>query len=259
VTLGHLAALRDERVAAATFMVTVLDTSVPTTVGTLVSEKTVASSLRRSQRRGLLSGAELGRAFALLRPNDLVWNYWVNNYLMGADPPAFDILHWNNDATNLPAALHADFLALYLENSLCAPGRLEVLDTKIDLGRVTAAIYAVGALTDHITPWDACYRTPQLFGGEKLFVASSSGHIQALVNPPPAPKSRYYTNDAPAPDAGAWLAAATEHKGTWWAHWAGWLRARSGPEQDAPRAVGSAAHPPLMPAPGRYVHQVAAG
>src|SRR5262245_40449691 len=188
VLMGHLAALRDDRVASGTFMVTVLDTSAAATssVGILASEKSIASSLRRSQRRGVLSGAELGRAFALLRPNDLVWNYWVNNYLLGDDPPAFDILYWNNDSTNLPAALHADFLALYVENSLCAPGRLEVLGTKIDLGRVVADVYAVGALTDHITPWDACYRTPQLFGGDKVFLASSSGHIQALVNPPPA-------------------------------------------------------------------------
>ncbi len=257
VLLGHLAALRDDRVASATFLVTVLDTSVPSTVGTLVSEKTVASSLRRSQRRGVLSGAHLGRAFALLRPNDLVWNYWVGNYLMGADPPAFDILYWNNDATNLPAALHADFLALYLENSLCTPGRLEIEGTPIDLGRVTADVYAVGALTDHITPWDACYRTPQLFGGTKRFVASSSGHIQALVNPPPATKMRYFVNDSFAPEAKAWLAAATEKKGTWWTDWAEWQRARSGPERDAPTSLGSAAHPPLMSAPGRYVHQAA--
>jgi polyhydroxyalkanoate synthase subunit PhaC len=255
--LGHLAAVHDDRIGSATFMVTVLDTSVPSSVSLLVSEKSIASSLRRSQERGVLHGSDLGRAFALLRPNDLVWNYWVNNYLMGADPPAFDILYWNNDSTNLPAALHADFLALFLENPLCESGRLEVLGAKIDLGRVTADVYAVGALTDHITPWDACYRTPQLFGGNKTFVASSSGHIQALVNPPPASKSRYFTNDALVPDAKAWLNSARENKGTWWTHWAQWLRARSGADRDAPLELGSAAHPPLMPAPGRYVHQSA--
>ena len=176
---------------------------------------------------------------------------------MGADPPAFDILYWSNDAANLPAALHADFLALYLENSLCTPGRLEVLGTRIDIGKVTADVYAVGALSDHIMPWDACYRTPQLFGGPKLFVASASGHIQAIVNPPPAARSRYYTNDSLGPDATAWLAAASEKKGTWWTHWAEWQGARSGPERDAPKTLGSADHPPLMAAPGRYVHQAA--
>ena len=257
VFMGHLAALSDERIASGTFMVTVLDTSVPSTVGTLVSEKSVASSLHRSRERGVLGGGELARVFALLRPNDLVWNYWVNNYLLGADPPAFDILYWNNDSTNLPAALHADFLTLYLENSLCTPGLLEVLDTRIDLGRVTADVYAVGALTDHITPWDACYRTPFLFGGNKIFVASSSGHIQALVNPPTGSKARYFTNDTLVADPKKWIAGAEEKLGTWWMHWAEWLRARSGHEREAPRELGSAAHPPLMKAPGRYVHQVA--
>src|SRR5262249_23927981 len=157
----------------------------------------------RSGRKGVLAGRELARAFALLRPNDLIWSYWVGNYLMGGAPPAFDILYWNNDPTNLPAALHADFLALFVENSLCKPGTLEVADTRIDLGRVRADIYAVGALTDHITPWQACYRTAQLFGGKATFVASSSGHIQALVNPPGNPKARYFTNDALPADAEA--------------------------------------------------------
>ena len=257
VLMGHLAALGDDRVGSAAFMVTVLDTSVPSTIGALVSEKTVAASLRKSQRSGILSGSELGHAFALLRPNDLVWNYWVNNYLLGGDPPAFDILYWNNDSTNLPAALHADFLALWIENSLCTPDRLEVLGTKIDLGRVTADVYAVGALTDHITPWDACYRTPQLFGGPKTFVASSSGHIQALVNPVTGGKARYYTNDTLVADAKEWLAAAKESPGSWWRHWAEWQRTRSGAEREPPRELGSALHPPLLPAPGRYVHQAA--
>ncbi len=258
VLLGHLAALGDERVTAATFMVTVLDTSVPSMVGTLVSEKTVAAAIRRSGKKGVLGGAELARAFALLRPNDLIWNYWVGNYLLGDDPPAFDVLYWNNDSTNLPAALHAEFLALFVDNSLCKPGHLEVLDTAIDLGRVKADVYAVGALADHITPWEACYRTPQLFGGKQTFVASSSGHIQALVNPPTNPKARYFTNDVMDGDAKQWLARAREQKGTWWRHWAEWLRERSGAERVAPAQLGSQAHPPLMAAPGRYIHQSAA-
>jgi polyhydroxyalkanoate synthase len=180
---------------------------------------------------------------------------------MGAAPPAFDVLYWNNDPTNLPAALHADFLALFLENALTKPGSLRVLDTEIDLSRVTADVYAVGALTDHITPWEACYRTPQIFGGERTFVASSSGHIQAIVNPPGNAKARYFTRDMPVPagdgDAKAWLAGATEQKGTWWTHWAEWLRARSGASRAAPVELGSRAHPPIAPAPGRYVHQSA--
>jgi len=257
VFLGHLAALGDERVASATFLVTVLDTAAPMLVGLFLSEKTVASTIRRSRRRGTLSGADLARAFSLLRPNDLVWNYWVNNYLLGDSPPAFDILFWNHDSTNLPATLHAEFLAIFLENSLCKPGALEVLDTAIDLSRVRADVYAVGALSDHITPWEACFRTPELFGGERTFVAANSGHIQSIVSPPTNRKARYFTNDATAVDPQQWLAGARAHEGTWWTHWSRWLHARSGAQRDAPAELGSDAHPPLMAAPGRYVRQAA--
>lgn len=257
VFLAHLAAHDDERVSSATFPVTVLDMSVPMAVGMLASEKTVASSIQRSRKKGVLAGRDMARIFALLRPNDLVWNYWVNNYLLGAEPAPFDVLAWNNDATNLPAALHAEFLDLFVKNRLVGHGALEVADTAIDLARVKCDVYAIGALTDHITPWNACYRTPQLFGGKRTFVASSSGHIQALVNPPGNLKSRFYTNDAEGLEAKDWLAGAKEHKGTWWKHWAEWLGKRSGSEKAAPAELGSAAHPPLTAAPGRYVHQKA--
>jgi len=255
VFLGHLAALGDDRVASATFLVTVLDTAIPSLVGLFLSEKTIASSIRRSRKQGVLSGAALARAFSLLRPNDLVWNYWVNNYLLGADPPAFDVLYWNDDATNLPATLHAEFLALFVENALCKPGALEVLDTPIDLSQVRADVYGVGALGDHITPWEACFRTPQLFAGDKTFVASNSGHIQSIVSPPSNLKARYFTSDVSGLDPQTWLAGAEEHKGTWWTHWTRWLHARSGADRPAPVELGSVAHPPLMAAPGRYVHQ----
>ena len=190
-----------------------------------------------------------GASSRWLRPNDLVWNYWVNNYLLGADPPAFDILYWNNDATNLPAALHADFLALYLENSLCTPGRLEVLGTPIDLGRVTADVYAVGALTDHITPWEACYRTPQLFGGAKhLRRELERPHPGARQPAAGNAKSRYFTNDDLAGRREATGSPPrTEQKGTLvdalGRRGCGALRRRAA---RAPAELGSAAHPPLM-------------
>ena len=255
ILLGHLAARGDDRVASATFPVTVLDTSVESTMGLLASERTVAAALARSQRRGILSGREMARAFAWLRPNDLVWNYWVNNYLLGADPPAFDILYWNNDYTNLPATLHAEFLELFLKNSLCHPGALELLGTPIDLGRVRADVYAIGAFTDHITPWEACYRTPRLFGGARTFVESTSGHIQALVNPVGNAKSAFLTSECYELDEKQWLAGAQQHKGSWWTHWASWLGAHAGAERPAPAQLGSEAHPPITPAPGLYVHQ----
>jgi polyhydroxyalkanoate synthase len=255
VLLGHLAASGDERVASATFPVTVLDTSVESAMDLLASEKSIASALERSRARGVLSGREMARVFAWLRPNDLVWNYWVNNYLLGEAPPAFDILYWNNDATNLPATLHAEFLEIFVNNSLCHPGALEVLDTPIDLGKVRSDVYAVGALTDHITPWQACYRTPRLFGGKRTFVESTSGHIQAIVNPPGNAKSLFLASDAYGADPQTWLEGAREHRGSWWDHWTAWLVERSGPSKAPPTRLGSDAHEPLMPAPGRYVHQ----
>ena len=255
VFLAHLAARGDERIASATFPVTLLDLSAPGMVGMFASEKTVASSIRRSAEKGILSGSEMARVFAWLRPNDLVWNYWVNNYLMGEAPPAFDVLFWNNDSTNLPAALHAEFLDIFLQNSLTQPGALTVLDTPIDLRRVTCDVYGIGALTDHITPWDGCYRTPKLFGGNSTFVASNSGHIQALVNPPGNLKARFLTNPDLSGDASSWLERAKEQKGSWWTHWVDWLGKRSAGKKPAPAALGSERHKPIIPAPGRYVHQ----
>jgi polyhydroxyalkanoate synthase len=254
--LGHLAARGDDRVASATFPVTVLDPSSDAP-GLRVSRKTAASASARSEKKGVLAGRELSRTFAWLRPNDLVWSYWVNNYLMGAPPPAFDVLFWNNDLMNLPARLHREFLELAVDGSLVRPRALRVLGTPIDLGAVSADVYAIGALTDHITPWQACYRTPRFFGGSRTFVESSSGHIQAIVNPPGNGKSRFYASDAYEADADAWLARAEEHDGSWWKHWAEWLAARSGAKRPASSRLGSDAFPAIMPAPGRYVHQQA--
>jgi polyhydroxyalkanoate synthase len=142
----------------------------------------------------VLEGQELARVFAWLRPNDLVWNYWVNNYLLGDSPPAFDILYWNNDTTNLPAKLRSDFLDLYLENPLARHGKLELLGTPIDLGRVTLDAVVLAGMTDHITPWKACYSTTQMLGGQCEFILSSSGHIQSILNPPGNPKAKYFRN-----------------------------------------------------------------
>jgi len=260
VLLGHLAARGDDRVRSATFPVTVLDTSAPSMVGMLTSEQTVTSSVRRSRRRGVLRGRDMARVFAWLRPNDLVWNYWVNNYLLGNEPPAFDILYWNADSTNLPATLHAEFLDLFVKNYLVGRGTLAVLGTPIDLAAVRSDVYTIGAVTDHITPWQAVYRTPRLFGGKGTFVLSSSGHIQAIVNPPGNPKAKYFVGpeklDA---DPEKWQRAAEARAGSWWEHWAGWLAERSGARRPAPEHLGSAAHPEVAPAPGRYVHQRADG
>lgn len=255
ILLAHLAALGDSRVNCATFLVTVLDTSVPSLIGIFASEKSIALARRHSAKRGILPGQELARGFAWLRANDLVWSYWVNNYLMGNDPPAFDILVWNNDSTNLPAAFHSDILTIFEDNPLVKPGALNMLGTPIDLSRVGCDSYVVGALTDHITPWKACYRSASLLGGKSQFVLSSSGHIQAMVNPPGNPKARYLTGGDGREDADSWLKHATQQSGTWWDHWRVWLDERAGEMRKAPEALGSPSHPAIAPAPGSYVFE----
>ena len=252
--LGYMAATGDQRVNSVTFPVTVLDWDAPSTMGTFTSGPAVAQAAKASQEKGILEGAELNRIFAWLRPNDLVWNYVVNNYLMGKTPPAFDILSWNVDAANLPAGLHADFLNIASTNGLTKPGEIKVLEEKVDLSTVTCDAYVVGGLTDHITPWEGCYRTIDLLGGASEFVLVGSGHIQTLVCPLDNPKARYYTNPEHAHDAEAWKDAATEHNGSWWTHWLAWLTPRAGRLVAAPKRLGNRQHPSLEAAPGQYVH-----
>jgi polyhydroxyalkanoate synthase len=251
--LGHLAESGDERVNAATFLVTVLDWEAPSTVGSLTSGAGVLASVQSSQARGILDGKELSRFFAWMRPNDLVWNYWVNNVLLGNNPPAFDVLSWNVDSTNLPAGLHADFSNIAADNALCKDGAVAVHGDPVNLSHVTVDAYVIGAETDHITPWQGCWSTTTLLGGDTEFVLSSSGHVQVMVNPPDNPKARYFTNPEPADSAEAWLEGATEHSGSWWDHWLTWLAERSGPRKAARKTLGSAAHPPIEAAPGSYV------
>jgi polyhydroxyalkanoate synthase subunit PhaC len=253
--LGHLAATDEPLVNSATFMVAGLDISGESTVGLLTSGASIEAARSRSQRRGVLDGRDLGRMFAWLRPNDLVWNYWVNNYLLGQNPPAFDILYWNADTTNLPAGLHSDFLDLLGSNGLAQPGSIEVLGTPVDLGKVRCDAYVVAGATDHIIPWTAAYQTTQMLGGDSEFVLGSSGHIQAIVNPPGNKRSRFLTLPGPPPpDPREWRADANTNEGTWWDHWLRWLGERSGGERRAPAKLGNRRHRPIQAAPGRYVH-----
>lgn len=251
--LGHLAERGDQRINAATFLVTVLDWEAPSTVGSLTSGASVFASVAQSEARGILDGKELARFFAWMRPNDLVWNYWVNNVLLGKNPPAFDVLAWNVDSTNLPAGLHADFSAIASDNALCKAGEVDVLGDAVDLSHVTVDAFVIGAETDHITPWQGCYSTTHLLGGHTEFVLSSSGHVQVMVNPPDNPKARYFTNPDNPVSAEEWLEGATEHAGSWWEHWTAWLSKRSGPKRNARATLGSRAHPVIEAAPGRYV------
>jgi polyhydroxyalkanoate synthase len=251
--LGHLAALGDHRINAATLVVTMLDSSMPSMTGMFTTEESVAAAVERSRSKGMLDGAEMARLFAWLRPNDLVWNYWVNNYLMGKDPAPFDILYWNADSTNLPARLHAGFMQLLLHNGLTRAGEVEILGTPIDLRRVGNDLFVVGGMTDHICSWRAVYNGARLFGGRSEFVLNSSGHVQTLVCPPTNFKAKYYVNPSTGGDSDTWLKEATEQKGSWWDHWLGWLDKRSGDKREAPASLGSRRFPPLEPAPGKYV------
>jgi len=186
----------------------------------------------------------MARVFAWMRPNDLVWNYWVNNYLLGNDPPAFDILFWNADHTRLPANLHADFLDMYVRNPL---------PTSVELKRFSAPTYVVAGMTDHIVPWKAAYRTTQMVGGRPEFVLSSSGHIQSIVNPPGNPKASYFAGAAGASDPDQWLAGAASAKGSWWEHWARWTASHSGSRRPAPKTLSNRKYRSRGKAPGKYV------
>lgn len=253
--LGHYAALGEPKVNALTLLVSVLDTQLDTQVALFADEKTLEAAKRRSYQAGVLEGSDMAKVFAWMRPNDLIWNYWVNNYLLGNEPPVFDILYWNNDTTRLPAALHGEFIDMFQTNPLTRPGALEVCGTPIDLKQVTCDFFVVAGTTDHITPWDSCYKSAHLFGGKCEFVLSNSGHIQSILNPPGNPKARYMTNSEMPLDPKAWQESSTKHADSWWLHWQTWLAERSGETKNAPRALGNKKFPAGEAAPGTYVHE----
>src|SRR5215831_2492279 len=253
---AHLAhSGKQDQIAALTLMVTVLDQARAGLASAAIDERSARLAAAASRARGYLDGRSLAEVFAWLRPNDLIWNYWVNDYLLGRKPPPFDILFWNADSTCLPAKLHEGFLDLFLRNPLVNGGEVRVLGTPISLGDVKNDLYLVAGMTDHICAWRACYRATRMFGGKAEFVLGSSGHIQSLVNPPGNLKSRFYINQRLPEDADAWLKGATENKGSWWDHWLKWLAARSGEDLPAPKSTGGNGYTPSDPAPGTYVHE----
>lgn len=252
--LGYLAATgQGDLVHSYTYLVAGLDTDVESQIGMLASSAAIGAARSRSQRKGVLDGEELSRVFAWLRPNDLVWGYVVNNYLLGQNPPAFDILYWNGDTTSLPAQLHSDFLDLYETNGLVQRTQ-KVRGETVDLSQVTGDAYVVAGVTDHIVPWQTAYETTKILGGDSRFVLGSGGHIQALVNPVTNERAKFFTR-ADTPDTPEqWYDGAETHAGSWWPHWTDWLNERSGATKPAPKALGSKAHEPMEDAPGRYVH-----
>ena len=203
---------------------------------------------------GLLKGRELATTFSFLRPNDLVWNYVVGNYLKGESPPPFDLLYWNGDSTNLPGPMYCWYLRhTYLDNSLKAPGKLTVCGEKLDLSTIQAPVFIYASREDHIVPWTAAYGSTRVLKGKKRFVLGASGHIAGVINPPAKGKRNYWTNDKLPADAQAWFDGAAEHPGSWWTDWTDWLKPFGGKLVAAPKAPGSAKFKAIEPAPGRYV------
>ncbi|MBA2739422.1 MAG: alpha/beta fold hydrolase [Nocardioidaceae bacterium] len=253
--LAHLADIGElDRVAAFGLAVTVLDQSRAGLPSALLSRKVAAAATAASQRKGYLDGRTLAEVFAWLRPNDLIWNYWVNNYLLGKAPKPFDILFWNADPVRMTAAMHRDFIELAISNGVTEPGGSTMLGSPVDLGKVDTDAYVVAGIADHLCTWESCYRTTQLLGGEVKFVLSTSGHIASMVNPPGNDRASFQTAAHNPPDPSEWLDAAETVAGTWWTDYVEWLSARTGPERNKPRRLGSAAFPVICPAPGTYVH-----
>ena len=250
-TLGSAA----EKIRNMVLAVCLLDpnTADESAFGCLMTPETMRAAKETSRLRGLVDGHELARMFAWMRPNDLIWNYWVNNYLLGNQPPAFDILYWNADTTRLPARLHGDYLDLYFTNPFVNAEKLALNGKSIDMSKVKADCYVVAGVTDHITPWKGVHKTAQIMGEHATFVLSNSGHLQSLINPPTNPKASFMIGSVNPAGPDAFLAAAEKRKGSWWLDWRDWLHARSGEEVDAPTSLGSQRYPALAPAPGTYV------
>jgi len=253
--VSHLAAVdRLEQVASVTLGVCVIDNEHSNVVGAFATEQITNVALAASMKQGYLDGRDLASVFLWLRPNDLIWPYVVNDWLLGKEPPAFDILYWNADTTRMPAALHRDFLEISTENSLRLPGGATVLGTPVDLGSITVDSYVVAGAVDHISPWHNCYLTTQLLGGRTRFVLSTSGHIAAIVNPPGNKRATYQTaGEQTPPDFAEWEELATTTQGTWWTDWDEWLDDRSGGMRPAPTRLGNRRHKLVGAAPGEYV------
>jgi polyhydroxyalkanoate synthase len=248
---AYLAAKGDDRLGTITLLNTLLDYSEPGVLGAFTDERTIERLERQMAEKGVMAGHQMAGTFDILRANDLIFSYVVSNWLMGEDPPAFDILAWNGDSTRMPAAMHSFYLrSLYLRNEL-ARGELELAGQRLSLSAVTSDTYVVGAINDHIVPWHASYKTGGLLGGGVRYVLSSGGHIAGIVNPP-GPKAWFEAADYAGADPAAWRAAAARHKGSWWEDWTAWSDARAGALVEPP-AVGGGRFPALADAPGEYV------
>jgi polyhydroxyalkanoate synthase len=253
IALAHNAQLGDSSIKSATFLNTHTDFSTQGQLGVFTDEATIAGLERKMAKRGYLDSNQMAHTFDALRGNDLVFAYVANNWLLGKQPPAFDLLVWNKDSTRMPAKMHSEYLRSCYLNNEYARGEFAVDGQKVDPAKVEVDTYVLSAVDDHIVPWTSGYKTTQLLGGRNRFVLSTSGHIAGIVNPP-SPKAKHWVNEDSLPaDPLEWKEGATLHEGTWWEDWATWIDGQGGPMVAAPRKLGSKQHPPLEPAPGSYV------
>ena len=252
IGLAHNAARGDDSINSATFLNTHTDFTQPGLLGTFTDEATVAGLEKQMRKKGYLDSATMARTFSALRPNDLIFQYLVNNWLLGNKPPAFDLLAWNEDSTRMPARMHSEYLrSCYLRNEF-ARGEFEVDGNRVDPGLIDVDTYVLAAVDDHVVPWTSGYKTTQLLGGKSRFVLSSSGHIAGIVNPP-SPKAKHWVNDSLPADPHEWKEHAQLVEATWWQDWTEWIAERGGDMVPAPDHLGNDAYPPIEEAPGSYV------
>src|SRR5678816_3914983 len=249
-TLAYLAAKGEDRVNSATFFVSLLDFSVPGELGVFIDEAQVQNLEKKMNQRGYLEGSEMASTFNLLRANDLVWSFVINNYLMGKDPFPFDLLYWNSDATRMPARMHSFYLRnMYIKNLMGVPGGITLAGVPIDLAKVKIPSYFISTVEDHIAPWKTTYKGAKYLKGSVRFVLGGSGHIAGIVNPPAAKKYHFWTNDALPETAEKWFESATQKPGSWWEDWQAWIEKQNA---DAPRVPARIPKNTIEPAPGRY-------
>ena len=256
--LAVLAARGEKPVASATLLTTLIDFTDTGILDVFIDEGFVKYREGQFAKGGLMKGKDMASTFSFLRPNDLVWNYVVGNYLKGETPPPFDLLYWNSDSTNLPGPMYAWYLRnTYLENNLIKPGKATVCGEKIDLRKVDMPIYIYGSREDHIVPIGGAYASTHVFPGKKRFVMGASGHIAGVINPPAAKKRCYWTGSETSfpKDAEQWIAKSKEHAGSWWTDWSAWLKTHAGKQIAAPKAYGKGKHKAIEAAPGRYVKE----
>ena len=252
-TQSYLAARKDNRIKALTLFTALLDFTDPGELGVFIDEEPLAAIEDKMAKRGYLDGAEMATTFNMLRANDLIWSFVVNNYLLGKEPFPFDLLYWNSDSTRMPAAMHNFYLRrFYHENLLVEPGGIELGGVPIDLGRVRLPVYWVSTREDHIAPWKSTYQSTQIFKGPKKFVLAGSGHIAGVINPPASGKYGYWLNDELPPAPEGWLAGAEHREGSWWEDWAAWNASKAGARVPA-RVPGEGGLSALEDAPGSYV------